>query len=70
MGSVKKAVSVIKKRGGQHETTIREYRVTSQGLEVGEPLREFQGVLTGVPVYVGDDDKIMTRDARSHANLS
>ena len=48
-GEVRQAVSVMKKRGGPHERTIREFRFTSDGLDVGEPLREFRGVLTGVP---------------------
>jgi len=48
-GEVRQAVSVMKKRGGPHERTIREFRFTSDGLQVGEPLREFRGVLTGVP---------------------
>jgi circadian clock protein KaiC len=50
-GSVRKAVSVIKKRTGLHETTIREMSVTRNHLTVGEPLMNFQGVLTGVPEY-------------------
>jgi circadian clock protein KaiC len=39
---------------GAHETTIREYRIGGQGLTIGAPLKGFQGVLRGVPVYVGD----------------
>ncbi|HET9465997.1 MAG TPA: ATPase domain-containing protein [Gemmatimonadales bacterium] len=53
MGEVRKAISVLKKRSGPHELTIREFQVTSRGVRVGEPLRDFQGVLTGVPDYVG-----------------
>jgi circadian clock protein KaiC len=52
LGSVRKAVSVIKKRGGAHETTIREFRIQAGGIVVGEPLKDFQGVLTGVPSLV------------------
>jgi circadian clock protein KaiC len=48
-GEVRQAISVLKKRGGPHERSIRELRLTSKGLHVGEPLREFRGVLTGVP---------------------
>ncbi len=54
-GEVKQAVSVVKKRDGGHERTIREVQFSSQGLRVGQPLRDFKGVLTGVPDYVGDD---------------
>jgi circadian clock protein KaiC len=53
-GQVRKAISVLKSRSGQHETTIREYKLVSgQGVAVGDPIREFQGVLTGVPHFVG-----------------
>jgi circadian clock protein KaiC len=52
-GAVKQAVSVIKKRSGNHERTIREYKIIENGIEIGEPLREFRGVLTGVPSYEG-----------------
>jgi circadian clock protein KaiC len=53
-GSVRRAVSVIKKRTGSHESTIREYWLDDQGLSLGEPLDGFQGVLLGVPTYAGD----------------
>ena len=52
-GSVRQAISVVKKRSGDHERMIRECRVQKGGLFVGAPLREFQGVLTGVPQYTG-----------------
>lgn len=52
-GSVRQAISVVKKRSGDHERTIRECKVQKGGLFVGEPLRDFQGVLTGVPSYTG-----------------
>jgi circadian clock protein KaiC len=53
VGKVRRAVSVIKKRTGLHEDTIREYRFTGSGLQVGQPITEFQGVLRGVPNFVG-----------------
>lgn len=49
-GAVHKAISVLKKRTGRHEKTIRELTISSEGVEVGPPLEEFRGVLTGVPV--------------------
>jgi len=52
-GSVRRAISVVKKRTGSHEQTIREFVVAPGGLRVGEPLHEFRGVLTGVPEYTG-----------------
>ena len=50
-GEVRQAISVVKKRGGEHERTIREFRMKSGRMTVGPPLREFRGVLTGVPVF-------------------
>ncbi len=52
-GRVRKAVSVVKKRSGRHEDTIREFALSSRGVTVGEPLSQFQGVLSGVPVLDG-----------------
>lgn len=49
-GEVRQAISVVKKRGGVHERTIREFRLEPGNIFVGEPLRHFRGVLTGVPV--------------------
>ncbi len=62
LGKVKKAVSVLKKRGGAHETTIREFSITSQGIRVGPSLQKFQGVLTGVPNFQGDVQSILRED--------
>ena len=52
-GAVREAISIVKKRSGDHERTIRESRVQRGGLQIGGPLHEFQGVLTGVPSYTG-----------------
>jgi circadian clock protein KaiC len=52
LGRVKRAISVIKKRTGAHEDTIREYRIGSDGVILGEPLVNFHGVLRGVPTLV------------------
>jgi circadian clock protein KaiC len=54
LGTVRRAISVIKKRTGAHESTIREYRIDSRGLTIGSPLDAFQGILRGVPNYVGE----------------
>jgi circadian clock protein KaiC len=48
-GRLRRAVSVVKKRGGAHEDTLREFRMGAGGLVVGEPLEEFHGILTGTP---------------------
>jgi circadian clock protein KaiC len=54
-GRVRRAISVVKKRNGYHERTIRELDMDKNGLIIGEPLSEFQGILTGVPTYIGKD---------------
>ncbi len=53
-GRVRRAISVVKKRSGRHEQTIRELRVSENGVDIGQPLDAFEGVLTGVPRYTGD----------------
>jgi circadian clock protein KaiC len=64
-GAVKKAVSVIKKRSGAHEETIREFRLGPNGVTVGPPLSEFQGVLTGVPTYIGELSPLLGKEGQS-----
>lgn len=59
MGHVRRAVSVIKKRAGGHEKTIREFDIGADGLTMGEPLDGFQGVLRGVPNFVGQGSGLM-----------
>ncbi|PYL47642.1 MAG: circadian clock protein KaiC [Verrucomicrobia bacterium] len=59
-GEVKQSVAVVKKRSGPHEKTIREFKLErGQGVRVGQPLREFQGVLSGMPVFRGAAEEIM-----------
>jgi len=55
LGRVRRAISVVKKRTGLHEDTIREFMIDKNGITLGEPLTAFQGVLRGVPSLVGDD---------------
>ena len=52
-GTVRRAISIVKKRSGRHEKTIRELDMSAAGILIGEPLTEFHGILTGVPVYAG-----------------
>jgi circadian clock protein KaiC len=59
LGSVRRAMSIIKKRSGPHESTIREYRIDGRGLTIGGPLDGFQGILRGVPVYVGEGKPLL-----------
>jgi circadian clock protein KaiC len=63
VGSVRRAVSIIKKRTGAHESTIREYRIDNSGLTIGAPLDGFQGVLRGVPVYIGEGKPLLKERA-------
>jgi circadian clock protein KaiC len=59
-GSVRKAISVIKKRSGAHETTIRDLSMTKDGVVIGPALNDFEGVLTGVPRWVGRSTQDIT----------
>jgi circadian clock protein KaiC len=54
-GKVHRAISMLKKRTGAHENTIREFTISGQGINVGPVLEQFQGILRGVPEYVGDN---------------
>jgi len=53
LGEVPRAVSIVKKRAGRHETTIREFKIGPGGIKLGEPLTQFTGVLVGVPTFTG-----------------
>ena len=58
MGEVRQAISVLKKRSGKHERTIRELSLGEKGITIGQPLKDFQGVLTGTPTFCGADQKL------------
>jgi circadian clock protein KaiC len=59
MGSIRYAISVLKRRYGDHERAVREYRIGPNGLELGEPLTKFRGVLLDSPVYLGSDPTLL-----------
>ncbi len=61
-GQVRRAISIIKKRFGTHENTIREIRIDSRGIAIGEPLEGFQGVLRGTPVLANGDRARLLED--------
>ena len=61
MGKVKQAISVLKNRSAAHEHSIRELRFEEGSIVVGEPLRAFQGILTGVPTLV--DERLVKTEA-------
>jgi len=61
-GTVRRALSVVKKRSGNHEHTIREFRLGKGGVSVGPPLKGFTGIFTGTPHYSGDELPLMKED--------
>lgn len=63
-GTVRKALSIVKKRASDHEDTIRELRLRRGSIVVGEPLADFQGVMTGVPEFIGGGG-LLTPDDRA-----
>ena len=62
-GTVRRALSVVKKRSGDHEHTIREYRIGPHGIKLGPPLTQFSGIFTGTPQYIGDTTPLFRVDA-------
>jgi circadian clock protein KaiC len=58
-GTIRQAISVMKRRHGGHERTIREVRMDSSGIRLGDPLTSFEGVLTGTPQYQGKTHPLM-----------
>ena len=60
-GSVRRALSVVKKRSGNHEDTIREFKLSNRGITVGPPLKGFSGIFSGTPVYKGEEAPLMSR---------
>ncbi len=61
-GAIRQAISVVKKRGGEHERTIREFELKDGGIHVGEPLNAFRGVLTGIPTLEGPTEPLRKGD--------
>lgn len=62
-GRVRRAISVIKKRTGAHEDTIREYQIGGRGITLGAPLTGFQGILRGIPELIGEPELLKREDA-------
>lgn len=58
-GRVRRALSVVKKRSGNHEHTIREFQLTPNGIQVGPPLSDFSGIFSGTPRYTGDTKPLL-----------
>ena len=64
-GEVRRCISVLKKRYGQHETTIREIRSAPGGIRVGQPLTQFSDILSGSPTYRGEVEGLFPRERRA-----
>jgi len=65
-GEVRQAISILKKRSGRHERSIREFKIESDGgIRVGKPLHDFHGVLSGTPTYTGATRKMLNRSNKS-----
>ena len=62
LGEVRQAISVVKKRSGKHERSIRELKLESGGICIGKPLRDFHGILSGTPYYRGSSDPLTSPD--------
>jgi len=58
-GTVRRAMSVVKKRSGYHEHTIREFQLSGNGLALGPPLEDFHGIFSGTPSYTGDSAPLL-----------
>lgn len=58
-GRIRRAISVVKKRVGPHEDTIREFTIAGSGITVGEPLDQFRGILTGLPFFEGKQSDLL-----------
>ena len=65
-GQIRRALSMVKKRSGNHEATIRELVFSTAGITVGEPLHEFHGVLTGVPTFLGTSTTLNEPPTNGH----
>jgi circadian clock protein KaiC len=60
---LKRAISVVKKRVGPHEETIREFKIGATGVAVGEPLEQFRGILMGSPEFEGKQGDLLRHEA-------
>ena len=60
-GEIRQAISIVKKRDGHHERSIREFKMANGEILVGEPLRDFHGILAGTPQYTGDPTKLIQK---------
>jgi circadian clock protein KaiC len=64
-GTVRRALSVVKKRSGNHEHTIREFRLSEHGVKLGPPLKGFRGIFSGTPIYTGEKAPLLDGSERN-----
>ena len=65
VGQVRQASSLVKKRTGSHERSVRELRISDHGLRVGRELREFHGVLAGQLSYLGEAQPLLSEEVHA-----
>jgi circadian clock protein KaiC len=65
LGTIRRCIAVLKKRHGNHEHTIREFKIAKGGCQVGPSLTDFTGVLSGHPVYIGKPDDLLDPPQKS-----
>jgi circadian clock protein KaiC len=64
-GTVRRALSVVKKRSGHHEHAIREFRLSPGGIKLGPPLKGFSGIFSGTPLYTGEQAPLLDENERN-----
>ncbi|CAN5842407.1 serine/threonine protein kinase [soil metagenome] len=69
-GRVRRAINILKKRTGPHESTIREFQLGAGGIQIGAPLAEFRGVLSGTPEYVGEHRSLLAPEEKHNESMS
>jgi circadian clock protein KaiC len=50
-GEIRQAISVLKRRTGRHERTIRELKITDNGIQIGPPITNLRGIMSGIATY-------------------
>jgi circadian clock protein KaiC len=63
-GEVRQLISILKKRSGHHERSIREFKMGKDGIVIGEPLYRFHGLLSGTPSFVGEPNELIQKNAK------
>lgn len=69
-GQVRKSIAVIKTRTSDHERSIREFKIDSTGITVGDPIRDFYGILSGAPIYTPSNGELMSLEVDRETKTS